>query len=177
EVENIQSFYPADITQGSPFDTGILNAVTPQFKRIASFIGDGVFQAPRRFFLQQRSGLQPTWAFCKPAILAQASDKVTRDDFPVSKRFKLLPILGSLHGSDILNIYGGGGMADYLIRFATNLDPNSKNILDLQWPKYTVGSPKLLTFIDGLIPVTITDDTYRKAAMNALTNLTLAHPL
>ncbi|KAG6841028.1 hypothetical protein C0991_002576 [Blastosporella zonata] len=158
EVEIIGSVYPADITQGSPFGTGILNVVTPQFKRIAAFIGDGVFQGPRRFFLQQRSGLQPTWAF-------------------VSQRFKALPILGSFHGSDILNVYGGGGMADYLIRFAVNLDPNSKSILDLQWPKYTVASPKLLTFLDGLIPVTITDDTYRAAAMNALTNLTLNNPL
>ncbi|KAG6910657.1 hypothetical protein DXG01_008701 [Tephrocybe rancida] len=156
EVENISNLYPADITAGSPFDTGIFNAVTPQFKRIAAFLGDGVFQAPRRFFLQQRSGLQPTWAF-------------------LSKRFKDLPILGSLHGSDILNVYGGGGMADYLIRFATTLDPNAKT--GLQWPKYTQASPKLLTFLDGLIPVILTDDTYRKAAMNGLTNLTLANPL
>ncbi|KAG6846275.1 hypothetical protein H0H93_014922, partial [Arthromyces matolae] len=62
-ISQIENLYPDDITQGSPFDTGILNAVTPEFKRLAAFIGDGVFQAPRRFFLQQRAAKQPTWAF------------------------------------------------------------------------------------------------------------------
>lgn len=66
-------------------------------------------------------------------------------------------------------------MDDYLIRFAVTLDPNSKT--GLQWPKYTVSSPKLFTFYDGLIPVGITDDTYRKEAMAFLTNVTLAHPI
>lgn len=63
EVNQLAEVYPADITQGSPFDTGIFNALSPQFKRIAAFQGDGVFQAPRRFFLQQQSGKQDTWAF------------------------------------------------------------------------------------------------------------------
>jgi len=56
-------YYPQNITQGSPFDTGDSNALTPQFKRIAAFQGDAAFQAPRRFFLQQRSGSQNAWAF------------------------------------------------------------------------------------------------------------------
>jgi len=55
--------YPQDLTQGSPYGTGVLNDLSPQFKRIASFQGDLIFQAPRRFFLQQRSGSQNTWAF------------------------------------------------------------------------------------------------------------------
>ncbi|KAH0586052.1 hypothetical protein H2248_007327 [Termitomyces sp. 'cryptogamus'] len=155
-IQQIETLYPEDITQGSPFDTGILNAITPQFKRIAAFMGDGVFQAPRRFFLQQRASKQPTWAFR-------------------SQRLKVVPILGSFHGSDILNVYGGGGMADYLIRFAVNLNPNDGS--GLQWPQYDLKDPQLLTFIDGLIPVTITSDTYRQEAMNALTNLTLSNPL
>lgn len=64
-IQQVETLYPQDITQGSPFDTGILNAITPQFKRIAAFMGDGVFQAPRRFFLQHRASKQPTWAFCQ----------------------------------------------------------------------------------------------------------------
>ncbi|KAF9464209.1 carotenoid ester lipase precursor [Collybia nuda] len=152
DINKLTSLYPQDITQGSPYDTGIFNALTPQFKRIASFQGDGVFQAPRRFFLEHRSGKQNTWAF-------------------LSKRLKALPV----HASDILNVYGGGEMTDYLIRFATTLDPNGKS--GLQWPKYTTSSPKLLTFLDGLIPQIITQDTYRKEGMAFLTNITLAHPI
>ncbi|KAG5654307.1 hypothetical protein H0H81_004726 [Sphagnurus paluster] len=156
EVDQLAKLYPDSLIEGSPFDTGLLNVLSPQFKRIAAFQGDGVFQAPRRFFLQQRSGKQNAWAF-------------------LSKRLKGIPILGSVHASDILNVYGGGGMADYLIRFATTLNPNSN--FGLQWPKYTNSSPKLLTFIDGLIPEIITDDTYRKDAIAYVINVTLNHQL
>ena len=48
--------------------TGILNAITPQFKRLAAMQGDAIFEGPRRFFLQERSSLQPTWSFCEPSF-------------------------------------------------------------------------------------------------------------
>jgi acetylcholinesterase len=63
DVDQILAAYPEDVAQGSPFDTGIANAITPQFKRIAAINGDLVFQAPRRFFLDQRSGKQNTWTY------------------------------------------------------------------------------------------------------------------
>ncbi|KAI0060458.1 carotenoid ester lipase precursor [Artomyces pyxidatus] len=156
EIEHLLELYPEDITEGSPFDTGILNALTPQFKRLAALQGDVVFQAPRRFFLQQRSGKQNIWSF-------------------LSKRLKDIPGLGSFHGSDILNAYGDEDMADYIIRFAANLDPNGNT--NINWPKYTTGSPNLLTFLDGLIPQTITQDTYREDGFNYLTQLSLAQPI
>jgi acetylcholinesterase len=55
--------YPANISQGSPFDTGTLNALTPQFKRFAALQGDIAFQAPRRLLLQKRSGKQALWTY------------------------------------------------------------------------------------------------------------------
>ena len=61
DMEKLLKLYPNDIQEGSPFNTGILNALTPQFKRIAAIQGDLVFTAPRRFFLEQRSSEQPTW--------------------------------------------------------------------------------------------------------------------
>lgn len=156
-INNAATLYPADITQGSPFDTGILNAVTPQYKRIAAFQGDGVFQAPRRWLLQNTVPTNPNvWGF-------------------LSKRLKALLILGSVHASDILDVYGGGEMGDYLIHFVNNLNPNSAALL--QWPQYTLQSRQIMTFLDGLIPLAISADTYRQAAMNALTNLTLASPV
>jgi acetylcholinesterase len=60
--------YPQNITEGSPFGTGEQNAITPQFKRISAILGDIVFQAPRRFFLQQRSGKQKTYSYRKLRI-------------------------------------------------------------------------------------------------------------
>ncbi|KAI0322091.1 carotenoid ester lipase precursor [Amylostereum chailletii] len=156
EIDQILAAYPSDVTQGSPFDTGLFNVLTPQFKRLAAIQGDVVFQAPRRFFLQQRSGKQNTWSF-------------------LNKRLKALPVLGSAHATDILNAFGGGDMAAYLIRFATNLDPNGGN--NLAWPKYTTGSPKQLTFLDGLIPEVLTDDTYRTQGFNVLTTLSGKYPI
>lgn len=55
--------YPDDVEQGSPYDTGSLNALSPQFKRFASFQGDAIFQGPRRYFLQQRARKQNTWSY------------------------------------------------------------------------------------------------------------------
>ncbi|KAI0088623.1 carotenoid ester lipase precursor [Irpex rosettiformis] len=155
-INQFMQLYPSDITAGSPYSTGILNALTPQFKRLASVQGDLVFQAPRRFLLQQRSDKQPTWSY-------------------LSKRFKIAPILGSFHATDLLNVYTGGDMTDYIINFVNNLDPNGPTVTN--WPKYTNANPQLLTFLDGLIPRTITKDNYRVDQMNFVTNLSLQFPI
>lgn len=63
DVDALMDLYPQDLTQGSPYNTGILNAATPQFKRIASFQGDAVFQAPRRLFFNALSGKSDIWAY------------------------------------------------------------------------------------------------------------------
>ena len=56
-------YYPPDLPPGSPFDTGYLNALTPQSKRIAAFQGDIGFQASRRFLLQNWAGRQSIWTY------------------------------------------------------------------------------------------------------------------
>ncbi|EIW81508.1 alpha beta-hydrolase [Coniophora puteana RWD-64-598 SS2] len=156
QIDAGMALYSTDPADGSPFNTSDLYALTPEFKRIAAFQGDSVFQGPRRFFLEHQSSKQSTWSF-------------------LSKRFKWVPVLGSFHGSDILNVYLGGDMADYLVRFAANLDPNGDT--GIEWPQYTTDSPNMLTFLDGLIPLEITQDTYRAAAMEGITNLTLEYPI
>ncbi|KAJ7609760.1 Alpha/Beta hydrolase protein [Mycena polygramma] len=152
----MQTLYPSDITAGSPFDTSILDALTPQFKRLAAFQGDAVFQAPRRFFQQQRSGKQKQWGY-------------------LSKRLKGVPFLGAFHFTDILNVYFDGELTDYLINFATNLDPNGHTVPN--WPAYTTATPNMMTFLDGLFPTTITQDTFRAQAIAFMTNLTLQFPI
>lgn len=63
DIESVLELYPQDLRQGSPFDTGIFNALTPQFKRLASFQGDAVFQAPRRLFFGALSGKVNIWSY------------------------------------------------------------------------------------------------------------------
>ncbi|XP_006455188.1 hypothetical protein AGABI2DRAFT_121127 [Agaricus bisporus var. bisporus H97] len=159
QILRLLNLYTENISEGSPFDTGILNALTPQFKRIAAILGDGVFQAPRRFFLNYTSGKQDIWVF-------------------LSKRFKLLPFVGSLHGSDLLNSFLlGQELQDYIIRFTVTLDPNSKGLFGFKWPKYTTQDPKQLVFLDGLIPQVVGEDIYRKEEMELLMQLTLDVPV
>jgi hypothetical protein len=76
----------------------------------------------------------------------------------------------------LLQTFGAGEMQDYLITFVNSLDPNVGSTHP-NWPKWTSGSPNLMTFLDGLIPLTITKDTYRQSAMNLLTQLSLTAPL
>ena len=64
QTAQIATLYPSDVTQGSSFDTGKLNALTPQFKRLAAFQGDSFFHAPRRWFLQHTTNTQNVWVFC-----------------------------------------------------------------------------------------------------------------
>ena len=99
DLDQLLRLYPADITQGSPFNTSILNALTPEFKRLAAMQGDLVFQAPRRFFLQNRSSKQSTWSFCESRRTRwrlQSVLRLTSMSPPVNKRLKALPALGSV---------------------------------------------------------------------------------
>ncbi|KAF9018985.1 alpha/beta-hydrolase [Hymenopellis radicata] len=156
DIDSLMDLYPQNPAVGSPFDTGLLNIVSPQFKRFAALQGDAVFQAPRRFFINALSGKQDIYTF-------------------INKRLKGVPILGSFHASDILNVYFGGDMVDYLIRFVNDLNPNGNT--GITWPKWTAASPAMLSFNDGLIPLSITTDTFRQEAIDALTEILLENPI
>ncbi|KAF4581408.1 hypothetical protein EYR40_009693 [Pleurotus pulmonarius] len=159
ELDQILALYPGDITKGSPFDTSIFNALTPQYKRVAAILGDAAFQAPRRLFLDHTANTQNTWSF-------------------LSKRLKASPFLGSFHASDLLNSFGGGDLTEYIIHFTNNLDPNDPNRRITDWPKYTTDTRQLMTFQD--LPIRrriITQDNYRQEAIAFLTTVMLAHPI
>ncbi|GAA5835205.1 hypothetical protein JCM5353_002820 [Sporobolomyces roseus] len=145
--------YPEDVTQGSPFDTGYLYALAPQSKRIAALLGDQVFQAPRRAFMNQTKETQPTWGYA-------------------SRAFRDTPVLGSFHSSDVLSLYGarpgppGDEMRQRWLEFTYNLNPNVEGYLD--WPEYK-NNNTLLQFTDSN-STTITDD-YRKEQMDYIISI------
>ena len=64
-VDDILAAYPDDPTLGSPFDTGLNNSITPEYKRVAAILGDYVFQAPRRLLLTERSGKTNAYSFVR----------------------------------------------------------------------------------------------------------------
>jgi hypothetical protein len=72
DITQLLNVYPADITQGSPYDTGILDALSPQFKRLASFQGDAAFQVSYMGLIARRSvtradGIGSEKVFYQPA--------------------------------------------------------------------------------------------------------------
>jgi hypothetical protein len=95
EIDQILALYPSDPAAGSPFDTGDANAITPEFKRMAAFIGDVIFQAPRRFLLQHRSHKQPTFAFCSLSSFTYMM-QLKHFMLLVSKRGKSTPVTGAV---------------------------------------------------------------------------------
>ncbi|KAL8277084.1 hypothetical protein RQP46_010512 [Phenoliferia psychrophenolica] len=171
EIAEMALHYPQDPTQGSPFNTGYRNQLTPQFKRLAAFAGDYAFQAPRRFFLNKVASLgkNKVWSF-------------------IYRRGKDTPFLGSFHVSDAFGEFqtpmigseDNQGL-DYLINFTVNLDPNSGHNPGINWPEWTPAVPNMLTFLDrplgGLLGLSITLDTYRQAAMNYVTVLSRKYPM
>ncbi|KAI0766817.1 Alpha/Beta hydrolase protein, partial [Irpex lacteus] len=151
EIDQLLKLYPDDVAQGSPFDTGSANAVTPEFKRLAAFQGDFLFDGPRRFLLQNRADKQPAWSY-------------------VSKRLKSLPDLGSYHTSD-LSIFSGNDMADYLINFVNYHNPNGKG--NTSWPQYASTNPVLFTFLEGNVTHALSKDDFRTEAIDYLNKLSL----
>ena len=62
-VSKILDLYPADPADGSPYDTADEFAYSPQYKRMASFQGDFIEQAPRRLLGQTRASKQRVYAY------------------------------------------------------------------------------------------------------------------
>ena len=83
QISQLSALYPADVTAGSPFGTGLLNALTPQFKRIAAVQGDGVFQDVGSWKIHRESkisgffvswpcsskGMRNWWIYCSEQAL------------------------------------------------------------------------------------------------------------
>ncbi|KAI0091260.1 carotenoid ester lipase precursor [Irpex rosettiformis] len=156
EIDELLKLYPANVTLGSPFDTGEANAVTPQFKRLAAIQGDLLFHAPRRLLLENRSAKQPVWSY-------------------LSKRSKSFPDFGSYHGTDLLNILSGGDLAGYLVNFVSHHNVNGKGLTS--WPQFTPANPTLFTLLDGANSTGLERDDFRAEPIRYLNKLLLKYPL
>ncbi|KAJ6451387.1 carotenoid ester lipase precursor [Mycena vitilis] len=159
EIAQLAVLYPDDPALGSPFDTGLANQVTPEFKRLAAFQGDYLFTGARRFFLESASKTQNTWSW-------------------LNKRGKSTPTLGSGHTSDLAIWFPPANStgfdfrpADAFISFVNHLDPNGKSPF---WPKWNTpsanGSTSLLTLSDP-DALSIAPENFRVKAIDSLYRL------
>ncbi|KAL2871205.1 Alpha/Beta hydrolase protein [Aspergillus lucknowensis] len=118
----------AAITEGSPFRTGLLNNVFPGFKRRAALLGDVLFTLSRRAFLETANEVNPavpSWSYLG------TYDHGT-------------PILGTFHGSDLLQVffgifdnYAAQSTRTYLVNFLYSMDPNGDLSGEYpEWPQW-----------------------------------------
>ena len=87
----------------------------------------------------------------------------------------MFPVYPQTHTTELPNIFGGGDLTDFFVRFVNTLDPNGGP--QIHWPAYTAKSPELLGFVEGETPLRLIRDTFRKEGTDFLTDLTLAVPL
>ena len=127
QLTTLVNLYPSDLSSGSPFRTGIFNQLYPGYKRLAAILGDLVFTLTRRVFLETTKAVNPSvpaWSY------------LSSYDYGT-------PILGTLHGSDLLQIFFGlwpnnamRSCRTYYFNFLYNLDPNKGVTKYANWPEW-----------------------------------------
>ncbi|CAJ2511210.1 Uu.00g068350.m01.CDS01 [Anthostomella pinea] len=129
QVAALVATYDPALSAGSPFRTGILNSPYPQFKLLATILGDVVFTLMRRAFLTTTLAANPdvpAWSY------------LSSYDYGT-------PILGTFHASDILQVfygllpnYASKATQSYYISFLYTLDPNQGTSDDIaDWPQWS----------------------------------------
>lgn len=153
QLQELVATYPDVTTDGSPFRTGILNNWYPQYKRLAAILGDLTFTITRRAFLtlaREAKPDVPVWSY------------LSSYDYGT-------PILGTFHGSDILQVfygilpnYASRSFHSYYLSFVYDLDPNSRAAGFMNWPQWA-DKQMLMNFFNNrgaLLPDSFRQDTF-----------------
>lgn len=137
-MTELVNFYDDIPSYGSPFRTWYYNNWYPQYMRLAAILGDLAFTLTRRETLGYLNGLGlNTWSY-------------------LSSYYYGTPILGTFHGSDILQVfnsvppdYASRAFRMYYISFVNHLDPNvGTNGTYSSWPEWGQ-SKQLLNMFSG----------------------------
>ncbi|GAM82932.1 hypothetical protein ANO11243_009180 [Dothideomycetidae sp. 11243] len=148
--------YPDSASQGSPYNTGPLWNIYPEFKRLAAILGDITFTLSRRAMLSVVSQAVPAWSY-------------------IDSHLYLLPILGTFHATDVIESLDDAPEAltahtyqQYYTSFAYYLDPNQINTdwPYIDWPQYSTSNPQLLHLY--ALENTVMEDNFRQAQYNQL---------
>lgn len=139
QLTTLVATYPDITTDGSPFRTSIFNNWYPQYKRLAAILGDLTFTLTRRAFLTVSQLVKPdvpTWSY------------LSSYDYGT-------PILGTFHGSDILQVfygilpdYASRSIHSYYFSFVYDLDPNSRSSNFMNWPQWSADHTLMNFFND-----------------------------
>ncbi|KAI0432293.1 sterol esterase [Xylaria sp. FL1042] len=165
QVAELVATYSPALSAGSPFRTGILNSPYPQFKRLAAILGDLVFTLTRRLFLEITSEVNPdvpSWSY------------LSSYDYGT-------PILGTFHGSDILQVfygilpnYASNAIQSYYLSFLYTMDPNNGTPNGIEeWPQWK-DAKELMNFYNNFS--TLLKDNFRSESSQWLSgNIGILH--
>jgi carboxylesterase type B len=158
QIEELVATYSDETTYGSPFRTSVLNEWYPEFKRIAAILGDLSFTLNRRSVLSVTSTIAPSvpsWSY------------LSSYDYGT-------PLLGTFHGSDLLQVffgilpnYASASFKAYYLSFVNTLDPNEgTSFLYRNWPQWSNGNLLMNTY-----PLfsTLVNDNFREAPYEFIT--------
>lgn len=161
KVEMLLAKYPNEPLKGqpagSPFNTGALNNVYPQFKRLAAFLGDVPFTIARRVYLEHVASEMPAWS-------------------SIATYFHDTPVLGTFHASDLLHSFGilpglllpTRTTQNYYLNFVNHLNPNkgTQESYLVEWPQWKSESRQVAEF--GALENGLLNDTFRQGAADVL---------
>ena len=162
QIDALVATYPDDPAHGSPYNTGDLYNIYPEFKRLAAILGDLTFTLTRRVYLSVVSSTVPAWSY-------------------LASYLEGLPILGTFHASDILEAYFDfpfphptNSIRCYYIGFINSLNPNEfvgnpAAFGTIEWPQYNTSAPNLLNFqawANHIIPDTFRESSYEYLVSN-----------
>jgi carboxylesterase type B len=146
-ITGLVNAYPDDPMAGSPYNTFGLNNIYPQFKRLASMLGDVSFTLQRRSYLATITSEVPAWSY-------------------IANYLPLTPVLGTFHASDILSTFYDvppvlttDSILQYYISFINSLDPNAIPNKKA-WPRYDTQKKQLLEF--GALSLSVITDDFRQ---------------
>ncbi|KAI9758178.1 MAG: 37S ribosomal protein S22 [Chaenotheca gracillima] len=157
QIAALVATYPDEASAGSPFGTGDLYNIYPQYKRLAAIIGDVFFTLARRYFLNVSSKVHPSvpsWSY-------------------LAAYDKNLPYIGTFHGSDVLAAYGlttgfpSVSTQSYYLSFFNTMDPNSGNEHLTHWPQWCHGK-ELLSL--NALNNTVERDNFRESSYDVIAN-------
>lgn len=152
DIAGLVATYPDDSSAGSPFRTGVLNELYPQYKRLAAILGDVTFNLARRIYLSYVASTVNAWSYLDSHLYGTT-------------------VLGTFHGSDLFNAFydapspiAAQTVQTYYISFVNNLDPNSiTTALPLiEWPQWTSDDPQLVQI--NAISNNLLADTFRNSS-------------
>lgn len=153
KLKQLVALYEPGLLRGSPFRTGVFNELYPGFKRTAAILGDLSFTLTRRIVLK---------------LAKQANPDIPIWSYLSSYNYGL-PVMGTFHASDILQIFMGilpnhamHSCRTYYFNFLYNSDPNQGVKKYDNWPQW--GTKQQLMWFKSPFTNDILADDFRSDA-------------